>query len=316
MNCLVTGGKGFIGSHIVERLLSEGHEVKVIDDESATENEEFYVFEGAEYHKLDICSPKSHDLYQGVDVVFHLAARSRIQPAFNDIADTFSNNVMGTQSVIEACLKGGVKRVVYSGSSSVYGHNPPPHDETMLTDCLNPYSVSKWQGEQICKLYAKMSDLECVALRYFNVYGPREPLKGSYAPVIGLFKRQKNEPRRKFTIIGSGNQRRDFTHIYDVVDANMLAGLLDSKALFRKTGHLTTLERKNSSVTKFEIFNIGTGVNYSINDVANLIDAEFGRIHLPPRRGEVQVTLADNSKARDILGWEPSRVLEEMIMSY
>ena len=316
MNCLVTGGKGFIGSHIVERLLSEGHKVKVIDDESATENEEFYVFEGVEYHKLDICSPKSHDLYQGVDVVFHLAARSRIQPAFNDIADTFSNNVMGTQSVIEACLKGGVKRVVYSGSSSVYGHNPPPHDETMPTDCLNPYSVSKWQGEQICKLYAKMTDLECVVLRYFNVYGPREPLKGSYAPVIGLFKRQKEEPRKQLTIVGTGEQRRDFTHIYDVVDANLLAGLLESKALFRKAGPRTSSTLETSSITKFEIFNIGTGINYSINDVANLVDNGAGRIYLPPRRGEVQVTLADNSKAKDVLGWAPVRPLEEMIMSY
>jgi len=316
VNCLVTGGKGFIGSHIVERLLSEGHEVKVIDDESATENEEFYEFEGAEYHNLDICSLESHELYEGTDVVFHLAARSRIQPAFNDIRDTFSNNVMGTQSVIEACLKSGVKRVVYSGSSSVYGHNAPPHDETMPTNCLNPYSVSKWMGEEICKLYAKMTDLECVALRYFNVYGPREPLKGSYAPVIGIFKKQKLEPRRKFTIVGTGNQRRDFTHVYDVVDANMLAGFLESKQLYRKVGRLTTLDCKSDSVTKFELFNIGTGTNYSINEIAALVDNEVGHIHLPPRRGEAKETLADNSKAKDILGWSPSRSLEEEILSY
>ena len=192
MKALVTGGSGFIGSHIVEELLSRGDQVVVIDDESANENHDFYKFEGAQYYKLDICDDSTAELYKGVDVIFHLAARSRIQPTIDDPSGTFDVNVLGTSKVLNHAKNAGVKKVIYSSSSSCYGHkNKPPHHEEMIPDCLTPYSLSKKQGEEICKMFSDLYGLSTITLRYFNVYGPREPLKGQYAPVVGLFKRMK-----------------------------------------------------------------------------------------------------------------------------
>jgi UDP-glucose 4-epimerase len=301
MRCVVTGGKGFIGSHVVESLLKRGDEVIVIDDESAPENEDFYEFDGANYVTEDICNPITHSLYKGADVVFHLAARSRIQPAMNLPRHTFENNVVGTQSVLEAAVSAGVRRVIYSGSSSYYGiANPVPHNEKMTSDCLNPYSLSKYQGEQLCKLYSRMSGIETIVLRYFNVYGPREPLKGRYAPVVGIFKRQRSE-NKKLTIVGDGEQKRDFTHVHDVVDANILSAVTVTSKVFDKS-------------IPFEVFNIGTGSNYSVNQVANMISNH--QTFIEPRPGEARETLADNTKARERLSWEPTIKLEDVINSY
>lgn len=300
MRCVVTGGKGFIGSHVVEALLALDYEVLVIDDESAPENEEFYEFEGADYIKMDIGNPETHWAYRGADVVFHMAARSRIQPTYRTPRHTFENNVIGTQSVLEASVEAGVRRVVYSASSSYYGKLPAPHSEDMPSDCLNPYSLSKYQGEQLCKLYARMSGIESISLRYFNVYGPREPLKGRYAPVVGIFKRQKlaSQP---LTIVGDGKQRRDFTHVLDVVDANLKAGFTPRSQVF-------------SGDIPYEVFNIGTGTNYSVNEVADMVCEE--REFIPPRPGEARETLANNTKAKLLLGWQPQRDLPSTIFSY
>ena len=154
MKVLVTGGCGFIGSHIVEELLQRGDQVVVIDDESANENHEFYRFEGANYHKIDICDDKTASLYRDVDIVFHLAARSRIQPTIDDPSGAFEANVLGTSKVLNHAKNAGVKKVVYSSSSSCYGHkNKPPHHEEMIPDCLTPYSLSKKQGEELCKMF-------------------------------------------------------------------------------------------------------------------------------------------------------------------
>ncbi len=293
MRALVTGGCGFIGSHVVEALLGQGSEVIVIDDESANENEEFYKFDGATYHKLDICDDSTVTLYKGVDIVFHLAARSRIQPTIGDPSGTFDVNVHGTSKVLNHAKNNGVKKVIYSSSSSCYGHkNKPPHHEDMPPDCLTPYSLSKKQGEELCKMFSDLYGLSTITLRYFNVYGPREPLKGQYAPVVGLFKRMK-EAGETLTIVGDGEQRRDFTYIKDVVRANLMAA---------------------ESKVYHGLFNIGTGRNYSINQVADLIGGK--KIYISSRSGEARETMADISKATQILGWSPSYRLEDAISIY
>jgi UDP-glucose 4-epimerase len=296
---LVTGGCGFIGSHIVDKLHDLGHRVIIIDDLSAPENTDFYYHEdvvNVKYHIKDISKDDCREYFNGVDYVFHLAARSRIQPTIGAPNECFEVNVVGTQRVLEWSKMNSVKKVVYSGTSSLYGHqNTIPFQPNMPPDCLNPYSMSKWMGEQVCKLYSQLYDMPTIVLRYFNVYGPREPIKGEYAPVIGLFKRQ-NKNGEHMTVVGTGSQRRDFTYIDDVVEANICA--------------------MNSAVTDIthKIYNIGTGKNYSILEIAKMIGAEIEFI--PARPAEVQETLADiESSIRD-LGWSPNHELKDKIASY
>lgn len=289
MKALVTGGAGFIGSHIVDALINRGDEVICIDDRSAPQNQTFYWNDAADNFEADI-RELHDDVYRGVDVVFHLAARSRIQPTVNNPSECFSVNVLGTQRVLEQSRLAGVKRVVYSASSSYYGHaSKPPFVEYAPKGCATPYSLSKWQGEEVCDLYTKLYGLSTISLRYFNVYGPREPLKGEYAPVMGLFKRQK-EAGEPMTIVGDGKQRRDFTHISDVVEANLLAA-----EKLHVTGPI----------------NIGTGRNYSINDLAVMIGGD--RLYVPERVGETRETLANNTRAREELGWSPTVKLEDYL---
>lgn len=283
MKALVTGGAGFIGSHIVDALVERGDEVICIDDESAPQNNKFYWNNSAINVIGDIRDKDMRRHYAGVDVVFHLAARSRIQPTVHAPTECFEVNVMGTQEVLEASRIAGVKRIVYSASSSYYGHaSKPPFIENAPKGCATPYSLSKWQGEEICDLYTKLYGMSTVSLRYFNVYGPREPLNGEYAPVMGLFMRQK-AARKPMTIIGDGLQRRDFTHINDVVAANLIAA-----DRINVTGPL----------------NIGTGINYSINDLAKMLKGET--IHIEERVGETRETLADITRAIKELNWEPT----------
>lgn len=289
MKALVTGGAGFIGSHVVDALIARGDEVVCVDDKSAPQNQIFYWNDAATNINADIRN-LDESVYRGVDVVFHLAARSRIQPTVNNPSECFSVNVLGTQRVLDLSRLAGVKRVVYSASSSYYGHaSMPPFLEYAPKGCATPYSLSKWQGEEVCDLYTKLYGLSTVSLRYFNVYGPREPLKGEYAPVMGLFKRQK-EAGQPMTIVGSGNQRRDFTHISDVVEANLLAA-----EKLNVTGPV----------------NIGTGRNYSINDLADMIGGD--RVYVAERVGETRETLANNMRAREELGWTPKVSLVDFL---
>jgi len=289
MKALVTGGAGFIGSHVVDALIGRGDEVVCVDDKSAPQNQIFYWNDAATNINADIRN-LDESVYHGVDVVFHLAARSRIQPTVNNPSECFSVNVLGTQRVLELSRLAGVKRVVYSASSSYYGHaSKPPFLEYAPKGCATPYSLSKWQGEEICDLYTKLYGLSTISLRYFNVYGPREPLKGEYAPVMGLFKRQK-EAGQPMTIVGNGNQRRDFTHISDAVEANLLAA-----EKLHVTGPV----------------NIGTGRNYSINDLAVMIGGD--RMYVAERVGETRETLANNMRAREELGWTPKVKLEDYL---
>jgi UDP-glucose 4-epimerase len=294
MKCLVTGGAGFIGSHIVDKLIDMGYDVDVIDNETSEVHNHFYYNDIANYFKLDIADYEAtRHLYDGVDYVFHCAAESRIQPAINNPLLAVRTNTLGTATVLQCAREAGVKRVMYSSTSSAYGlANTPPLTESMPDDCLNPYSVSKVSGEKMCSMYSKLFGLETVIFRYFNVYGPREPLKGPYAPVVGLFLRQKKagEP---LTIVGDGLQRRDFTHVNDVVNANILA--------------------MDANIADFgEVFNVGTGKNHSIIQLARMI-SDVVRF-IPERPAESRVTLANNSKIRDVLGWIPTEIIEQYIV--
>mgnify|MGYP003112960560 FL=1 len=293
MRALVTGGAGFIGSNIVDELINRGHQVVVIDNESAEENDRFYWNEKAENHKLDICDYKKIEpLFKNIDYVFHLAAQSRIQPAVKNPIRTVRVNCEGTTNILQASRENGVKKVIYSSTSACYGlANEPPLHEEMNTDCLNPYSVTKVGGEEICKMYTKLFGLKTVTFRYFNVYGDRQPTRGQYAPVIGLFKKQKDSGK-PMTVVGDGLQTRDYTNVKDVVRANILAA-------------------ESKRVGNGEVINIGVGRSYSVMDLVDMIGGEH--VFIPPRIGESRHTLADVSKANYLLEWEPEINLEDWL---
>jgi len=304
MKALVTGGAGFIGSNLVDELLKRGHDVTVIDNESSDSNEKFYWNEKANNYKYNICDYEMcSDVFERhhPDVVFHIAAEARIQPCIIDPLKAVEANVVGTATILELSRKHKVKRVVYSSTSSAYGlKNTPPLNEDMPNDCLNPYSVTKTSGEELCKMYSKLYNLETIIFRYFNVYGERQPLKGQYAPVVGIFQRQKKngEP---MTIVGDGEQRRDFTHVSDVVNANIIAAT-------KTFDHWQVDGTKQSIYTFGQIYNIGTEKNYSVNEIAKIIGGPTANI--PPRLGEARVTLANTNKAKKELGWFPKVQLE------
>jgi len=291
---LVTGGAGFIGSNLVDRLLEMGHEVIVIDNEHSDAHDQFYWNDKAQNYKYDIRDyANTRPLYDGVDYVFHIAAEARIQPAIENPIEAVSINSVGTVTVLQCAREAGVKRVMYSSTSSGYGMNQTPNIETQSDDCLNPYSVSKVNGEKLCKMYTDLFGLQTVVFRYFNVYGERQPLRGQYAPVIGIFLRQRavGEP---LTIVGDGNQRRDFTYVGDVVNANVRAAI------------------SNPDPEAFgQVYNVGTGNNYSINQIARMFDHET--VNIAPRPGEARVSLANNQKLRKTFGWEPTMKLEDWI---
>lgn len=294
MKYLVTGAAGFIGSNLLDNLINQGHRVVAIDNESAECHEQFYWNDKAENYKLDICDyEKIFSLFKDIDVVFHVAAEARIQPSLINPLRTVRTNVIGTCNVLQACKEQGVKRVIYSSTSSAYGRkNKVPYTEDMKKDCLTPYSVAKTAGEELCQMYYNLFGLETIVLRYFNVYGNRQPTKGQYAPVIGLFQKQKLEGR-PMTIVGDGLQRRDFTNIEDVVEANIKASLIENTEAFG------------------EIFNIGTGKNYNMLELVSLIQGKYE--HIPERKGESRETLADIRKAKKILNWKAKINIEEWL---
>lgn len=291
MNILVTGGAGFIGSNLTERLIKEGHKVSIIDNLSTGKRENLHP--DAEFFELDIANLESiRSVFQNKDVVFHVAAIPRIGRSIEDPAGTFSSNVTGTLNVLLAARDAGVKRVVYSASSSAYGpQDTLPLVETMCVKPLNPYALSKYIGEELCKEFTDLYGLDTISLRYFNVYGPRMNWEGEYATVIGRFLRLRSEGK-PLTIVGDGKQTRDFTHISDVVAANMFVASL-------KMGG-------------GQIVNIGAGNNHSVQEIADIISAD--QVYVPSRPGEVKDTLADISRAKQILGWEPKVSLREGIM--
>ena len=293
MRFLVTGGAGFIGSHLVDALVDGNHDVIVIDNESASENENFYWNNKAKNYKYDICDyNKIENLFKNIDCVFHLAAESRIQTAIKNPAKTFRVNFMGTLNVLKACKQYEVDRILYSSTSSYYGlKNDVPLVESMDRDCLNPYSSSKVAGEDLVKMYSKLYNIRSVVFRYFNVYGERQPTKGQYAPVVGLFQKMKSEGK-PMTVVGDGNARRDYTHVKDVVNANILAAMKEE-------------------ILESKVVNIGTAKNYSVLELVDMIGGEY--VHIPAREGEAKETLADISVAKNYLNWEPTIYLEDWI---
>ena len=295
MKSLVTGGAGFIGSNLVDKLLSLGHEVTVVDNEFSTCHDQFYWNPQANNIKGDI---RDYELMKnafsnGIDYVFHLAAEARIQPAIKNPIEAVSINSVGTCTVLQCARESNVKRFMYSSTSSGYGLNAYPNIETQPDDCLNPYSVSKVNGEKLCKMYTELFDLPTVIFRYFNVYGERQPLRGQYTPVVGIFLRQLRDGEA-LTVVGDGEQRRDFTHVSDIVNANILAYDADV-----------------DSSSFGQVYNVGTGTNYSINEIANMISDNI--TYIPPRLGEARVTLANNTKIYETFGWKPQVKLPDWV---
>ena len=296
MKSLVTGGAGFIGSNLVDGLLSLGHEVIVIDNEYSDAHDHFYWNDYTENYKYDIRDyEKTRPLYDGVDYVFHIAAEARIQPSILNPVEAISINSVGTCTVLQCAREAGVKKLMYSSTSAGYGMNPQPNVETQPDDCLNPYSISKVNGEKLCKMYTDLFDLDTVIFRYFNVYGERQPVRGQYAPVIGIFLRQL-EAGQPLTIVGDGEQRRDFTYVKDIVNANIMAAL--SNADKEAYG---------------QVYNVGSGVNYSVNEVAEMISNNVK--YIPPRLGEARISLANIDKIYKTFAWKPQQSLEKWVKS-
>ena len=292
---LVTGGAGFIGSNLVDALVDNKIEVVILDNLSTGNKDN--INKKSTFLEYDLCAIPNHKLttiLKDIDVVFHMAALARVQPSIDDPLPYHDANVTATLNLLHACCKADVKRVVYSASSSCYGNTDKvPQKEEDPINPLSPYGLQKHIGEQYCKLFSDIYDLDTVSLRYFNVYGERMSLSGAYCLVTGIFARQMKEGST-LTITNDGNQKRDFTYVGDVVKANILAGAHN--------------HRLNG-----DVFNIGNGNNFSINQVADMFGGEktYGEKRLEPFE-----TLADNSKAKKILNWEPKGNLAKWIEKY
>ena len=290
---MVTGGAGFIGSNLVDALVAKGWRVRVIDNLITGKKENLNP--KAEFYKLDIRNlAQIKPIFKGVDYVFHVAALPRVQPSIDDPITSHDINVNGTFSVLLASYDAKVKKVIYSSSSSIYGGTSgKPLKENMPASPLSPYALHKYIGERYCQLFSEIYNLPTVCLRYFNVYGQRQPLTGAYCLVIGIFVRQRLAGK-PMTITGDGNNRRDYTSVIDVVRANILAA-------------------ESKKMNKGEAINIGRGHNYSVNEVAAMISGPT--IRVAPRI-EPKETLADNSLAFKLLGWRPTVNLPEWLKEY
>ena len=290
---IVTGGAGFIGSHIVEELKRLDHMVVVIDNEYS-DNDNFHWRKDTLNVDIDITDYKGlKNAFTGADYVFHLAAEARIGPAIENPVNALNINTIGTCNVLQCAREVGAKKVLYSSTSSGYGLNEAPNVETQPDDCLNPYSVSKIAGEKLCKMYTDLYGLKTIVFRYFNVFGERAPRKGQYAPVTGIFLRQKaaGEP---LTIVGDGEQRRDYIYVKDVANANVMAAISNP-----------------DDEAYGQVYNVGSGKNYSVNEIASFISDDT--INIPPRVGEARNSLANIDKIRKTFAWKPEVDVEEWI---
>jgi nucleoside-diphosphate-sugar epimerase len=277
---LVTGGAGFIGSHLVERLIELGYQVRVLDNLIYGRLE--WVPATAQFIRGDITDPDTcKRACEGVSGVFHAAAMSRAAPSLDAIDACTQQNIVGTQNILIAARAAGVKKLVYSGSSTYYGNQPGPHREELRPDLLNFYALSKYAGEEYCRMFDRQLDCPTVVLRYFNVYGPRQPETGAYALVLGVFLRRWRDGL-PLEIHGAGSQRRDFIHVRDVVECNIAA-----------------YQRPVRNVT----LNVGSGANISVQELADMISPK--QVRAPRRAGDADVTLADISQAIEALGWRP-----------
>ena len=289
---IVTGGAGFIGSHLVDKLLQEGYLVTVLDNFSTGRPDNLAhqkSNENLKVIKVDISSLEQIlPYFKGVDQVFHLAALADIVPSIVDPAAYFKANVDGTFSVAEAARLGGVKKLVYAASSSCYGiPDVYPTPETAQIRPQYPYALTKYLGEQLILHWGNVYKLPVISLRLFNVYGPRSRTSGTYGAVFGVFLAQKlnNKP---FTVVGDGKQTRDFVFVTDVADVFFLAA---------------------NSNCRQEVMNVGSGNTYSVNRLVELLKGEV--VYIPKRPGEPDCTFADVTKIKKLLGWVPQVSLEQ-----
>jgi len=290
---IVTGGAGFIGSHIVEKLKRLDHMVVVVDNEYS-DNDNFHWRKDTLNVNIDITDYKAlKKAFTGADYIFHCAAEARIGPAIENPVNALNINTIGTCNVLQCAREVGAKKVLYSSTSSGYGLNEAPNVETQPDDCLNPYSVSKIAGEKLCKMYTDLYGLKTIVFRYFNVFGERAPRKGQYAPVTGIFLRQKTagEP---LTIVGDGEQRRDYIYVKDVANANVMAAISNP-----------------DDEAYGQVYNVGSGKNYSVNEIASFISDDT--INIPPRVGEARNSLANIDKIRKTFAWKPEVDVETWI---
>ncbi|HVU75363.1 MAG TPA: NAD-dependent epimerase/dehydratase family protein [Candidatus Paceibacterota bacterium] len=287
---VVTGGAGFIGSNIVAALVGKGVETHIVDIDPSFRRDTLP--KEATLHEADVRdSAKMQDVFKGADVVYHTAAKPRVPYSIDFPLETTEHNIVGTVSVLNAAVKAGVRRVVYSSSGSSYGNQDTlPLREDMRAMPVHPYGVQKYAGELFTGIWPSIYAIETVSLRYFNVYGPGLDPNGPYALAIGQFLMARKEGR-PITIFGDGTVTRDFTHVSDVVAANLLAG-------------------ESASVGKGEVINVGAGRNVTIQYLAELFG---GEIQYAAPRIEAHDSLADNTKARELLGWIPQVQLEDGI---
>ena len=296
MKYIVVGGAGFIGSNLVDSLIEKNHEVLIVDNFSTGKEENLNP--KAVVHNIDMSNVNNNDrlidIMKNADSLFLLAAKARVQPSIVNPMDYEKNNTIGVLNILKCATEAGVRRVVYSASSSAYGDSKvSPLKETLPVNPLSPYGAQKYYGEVLCRMFAQVYNIETVSLRYFNVYGENQNIDGAYALVMGIFAHQRLNGK-PMTIRGDGEQKRDFTYVGDVVNANILAS-------------------QSEKVGKGEVVNIGNGDNRSINQIADMIGGD--RIHIDPVI-EPKETLADNSLAKKLLGWEPSQVIEDWIPIY
>ena len=278
MKILVTGGAGFVGTNLIKQLIIDGHDVHSLDnyDIGRIENEQLY----AQYRTGDI--ETIHTMDNDFDICFHLAALSRIQPSFQNPSETFRVNTCGSEAVFEWARKTDTK-VIYAGSSSRW-HNP----------YQSPYAMYKFLGEEIAKMYKSVYKTNIEIVRFYNVYGPHEIIDGDWAAVIGIWRKQVRD-NLPITIVGDGEQRRDFTHVEDIVDGLIRIAM--------------------SNEVHEDGWELGTGVNYSLNEVYELFNHKFnvGKVYLPEQNGNYRKTLRENNAALDRLGWVPTDRLQDYI---
>ena len=290
MKSIVTGGAGFIGSHLVDKLLSMGHEVVVLDNFSTGRPENLdHVRNKIRLIQCDLSvADVWQDEFKNTDWVFHLAALADIVPSIQNAESYFRSNVNGTFNVLQAIRRYKVNRVIYTASSSCYGMTKVyPTPESAKIDPQYPYALTKYMGEEIVMHWSKLYKIPAISLRFFNVYGTRSRTSGTYGAVFGVFLAQKLA-KKPFTIVGDGNQTRDFTYVSDIIDAIVLAA---------------------ESNISCEIFNVGSDNTVSINTIVDLLKGD--KTFIPKRPGEPDCTYADISKIKKQLGWKPKVTIEE-----
>jgi UDP-glucose 4-epimerase len=301
MKYIVTGGAGFIGSHLVDRLIELGNRVIIIDNESSTTTDTYYWNEKAEHYFADVTDYlKTSQLYANADCVFHFAGQSSVRASNRHTARTAYSDIYGTSVVLQCAKDNNVKRFVYASSAAVYGNGELPNTETQSDDSLNLYAVSKLAAEKLCQSYHKIFGLETVILRLFNVYGERQPKNGEFPSLLGNFENQKAK-QFPLTIFGDGNQRRDFIHVSDAVDAIVLAATTELENEFIGTP-----------------FNIGYGKNYSVNEIVKMFKHYFintpqNEIDAYKSKSDIIENKANIEKAKQVFGWQPKIDLKQWL---